>query len=94
MYHTDTVLSLILLVFEILDIPKTKVKDYFLKKLDFITNKCFAQGVFRKYPTKKISAALQLSQYIVMCTNFLIIYPCKRAITVNKIHCPYKQSLS
>ena len=32
----DTVLSLI----EMMKIPKTKVEAYFLKKLDFVTNKC------------------------------------------------------
>ena len=38
MYCMDTVLSLILLVFEMLKIPKTKVEAHFLKKLDFVTN--------------------------------------------------------
>ena len=36
MYRMDTVLSLILLVFEMLKIPKTKVEAHFLKKLDFV----------------------------------------------------------
>ena len=104
MYRMDTVLSLILLVFEMLEISKTKVEAHFLKKLDFVTNKCLAQDAFRKCPrtTENLSkyTASQLSQYIVMCTNFLIIsyilqsYPNKRAILVNDMHGPYKQSLS
>ena len=104
MYRMDTVLSLILLVFEMLEISKTKVEAHFLKKLDFVTNKCLAQDAFRKCPrtTENLSkyTASQLSQYIVMCTNFLIIsyilqnYPNKRAILVNEMHGPYKQSLS
>ena len=48
MYRMDTVLSLILLVFEMLKIPKTKVEAHFLKKLDFVTNKCLALDAFRK----------------------------------------------
>ena len=50
MYRMDTVLSLILLVFEMLKIPKTKVETHFLKKLDFVTNKCLAQDAFGKCP--------------------------------------------
>ena len=77
MYRMDTVLSLILLAFEMLKIPKTKVEAHFLKKLDFVTNKCLALDAFGKCPrtTENLSkyTALQLSQYIVMCTNFLII---------------------
>ena len=48
MYRMDTVLSLILLVSEMLKIPKTKVKAHFLKKLNFVTNTCLAQDAFRK----------------------------------------------
>ena len=77
MYRMDTVLSLILLVSEMLQIPKSKVEAHFLKKLDFVTNKCLALDVFGKCPrtTENLSkyTVLQLSQYIVMCTNFLII---------------------
>ena len=66
MYRMDTVLSLILLVFEMLKIPKTKVEAHFLKKLDFVTNKCLAQDAFRKCPrsTENLSkyTASQLSQ--------------------------------
>ena len=48
MYHMATVFSLILLVFEMLNIPKTKAEAHFLKKLDFVTNKCLAQDAFGK----------------------------------------------
>ena len=104
MYGMDTVLFFILLVFEMLKIPKINVEVHFLKKLDFVTNKCLAQDAFRKCPrtTENLlkHTALQLSQYIVMCTDFLIIlyilqsYLSKRTISVNEMHCPYKQSLS
>ena len=77
MYSMDTVLSVILLVFEMLKIPKTKVEAHFLKKLDFVTNKCLALDAFGKCPrtTENLSryTALQLSQYIVTCTHFLTI---------------------
>ena len=77
MYHNDVVLSLILLVSEMSKIPKTNVEAHFLKKLDFIAIKCLAQDAFGKCPRtiENLSkyTALQLSQYIVMCTNFLII---------------------
>ena len=43
MYRTDTVLSLILLVSEMLKIPRAKVEVHFLKKLAFVTIKCLAQ---------------------------------------------------
>ena len=97
------VLSLILLVFEMLKIPKTKFEAHFLKRLDFLTNKGLAQDAFRKClrTTENLSkyTVLELSQCIVTCTTFLIIsyilqsYPSKWAILVN-MHCPYKQSLS
>ena len=50
MYHMDTVLSLILLVSEMLKIPRGKVAAHFLKKLAFATNKCLEQDVFGKCP--------------------------------------------
>ena len=69
MYHMDTVLFLILLVFEILKIPKTKAEAHFLKKLDFVTNKCLPVDAFGKCPrtTESLSkyTALQPSQDIV-----------------------------
>ena len=78
MYRIDTVLPLTLLVFEMLKIPKTKVETHFLKKLDFVINKCLALDAFEKCPrtieNHSKYTALQLSQYIVMCTNFLILY--------------------
>ena len=57
MYSIDDVLSLILLVSEMLKIPRAKVKVRFLKRLAFLTNKCLAQGDCREYPrtTENIS---------------------------------------
>ena len=57
MYHMDTVLPLILLVSDMLKIPRAKVKAHFLKKLAFVTNKCLAQDSFGKCPrtTKNLS---------------------------------------
>ena len=49
----DTVLSLILLVSEILIIPKTEFEANFLKKLAFVTNKCFPQDAFGKCPENR-----------------------------------------
>ena len=77
MYRMDAVLSLILLVSDVLKISKIKVEAHFLKKLNFVTNKCLTRDAFEKCPriTENLSksTALQLSQYIVMNTNFLII---------------------
>ena len=50
MYLMDTMLSLILLVFEMLKISRAKVKAHFLKKFAFVTNRCLAQDAFRKFP--------------------------------------------
>ena len=73
MYRMDAVLSLILLVSDVLKIPKIKVEAHFLKKLNFVSNKCLTRDAFEKCPrtTENLSkfTALQLSQYIVMCTN-------------------------
>ena len=52
MHLMDSVLSLILLISEMLKTPETKVEAHFLKKLDFVTNKCLAQDAFRKCPGK------------------------------------------
>ena len=86
------------------DVENSKVEAHFLKKLDFVTNKCLAQDALGKCPgtIENLSkyTVFPLSQYIVMCTNFLIIscilqsYPNKWAISVNEMRCPYKQSLS
>ena len=46
----DTVLHLILLVSEMLKIPRVKVETHFLKKLAFVTNKCLAREAFGKCP--------------------------------------------
>ena len=53
MYRMDTVLSLILLVSEMLKIPRAKVEAHFLKELAFVTNKYLAQDTFRKCPRTK-----------------------------------------
>lgn len=50
MYQMDTVWSLILLVSEMLKIPRTKVETNFLKKLDFMTSKYLVQDAFGKLP--------------------------------------------
>ena len=50
MYRKHTVLSLILLVSEMLKIPRAKFEAHFLKKLNFVTNKCLAQDAFGKFP--------------------------------------------
>ena len=46
----NTMLSLSLLVSEMLQIPRAKVEDHFLKKLAFVTNKCLAQDAFGEFP--------------------------------------------
>ena len=73
MYRMDAVF-LILLVSDVLKIPKIKVEAHFLNKLNFVTNKCLTRDAFEKCPrtTENLSkfTALQLSQYIVMCTNY------------------------
>ena len=90
MHPMYTVLSLILLVFEMLKIPKTKVEAHFLKKLDFVTNKCLAQDALRKCQrtTENFSkyTALQLSKYIVMCTNFLSSLIFYKAVPVKELY--------
>ena len=63
MYRMDSVLYLILLISEMLNITKAKVKTHFLEKLAFVTNKCFAQDAFRKYP--RITE--NLSNYTAVC---------------------------
>ena len=50
MYRMGTLLSLILLVSEMLKIPKYKAEAHFLKKLAFVTNNCLAQDAVGKYP--------------------------------------------
>ena len=67
MYRMDAVLSLVLLVSDVLKIPKIKVEAHFLKKLNFVTNKCLTRDAFEKCPrtTENLSkfTALQLSQF-------------------------------
>ena len=62
MHRIDTMLSLILLVSEMLKIPRVKVDVHFLKKLAFVTNKCLAHNAFRKFPM----ATENLSKYIAV----------------------------
>ena len=50
MYRMDILLSLILLVSEMLKIPRTKVKAHFLKKFAFVTSNCLVQDPFGKCP--------------------------------------------
>ena len=50
MYLMDTLLSLILLVFEMLKIPRVKVETHFLKKLAFVTNNFLVQDTFGECP--------------------------------------------
>ena len=50
MYRMDTVLSLILLVSEMLKIPREKVEVHLFKKLTFLTHECLAQDTFEKCP--------------------------------------------
>ena len=66
MYRVDTVLSLILLVSERLKIPRTKVETNFLKKINFVTNKWFAQDAFGKYQmtTKNLSKQTVVWEYL------------------------------
>ena len=59
----DFVLLLILLISEMLNITKAKVKTHFLEKLAFVTSKCLAQDAFRKYPT----ITENLSNYTAVC---------------------------
>ena len=76
MYRMDILLSLILLVSEMLKIPKTKIEAHFLKKTDFVNSKCLAQEAFEKCPstTENLSkhTALQFSQYMVISQIFLL----------------------
>ena len=50
MYRMDSVLPLILLVSEMLTIPRAKVEAHFLKNLVFVTDKCLTQDIFGKCP--------------------------------------------
>ena len=72
MYRMYAVLSLILLVSEMLNVPRAKVEGRFLKKFDFATNICLAQDAFRKCPRTKES----LSKYTAVCefSAFLISF--------------------
>ena len=77
MYRMDTVLSLILLVSEMLKIPRTKVEAHFLKKLAFVTNRCLAPDAFGKCArtTENLSKYTQdVSSYVRKCYVHLVHY--------------------
>ena len=46
----NTLSSFILLVFEMLKIPRAKIEAHFFNKFVFVTNKSLAQDAFRKCP--------------------------------------------
>ena len=73
MYLTDTVLAVILLVFEMLKIPSIKVEAHFLKKLAFVTTKCLAQDASENIQGKQKTFPNTQHTRIVLCINFLII---------------------
>ena len=73
MCRMDAVLSLIMLVSEMLKIPRAKVEAHFLKKLAFVINKCLVQDALQKMSkgnTKPFKT--HSSMQIVMCRNFPI----------------------
>ena len=72
MYRMDTVLSLILLVSEMLKIPRLKVAAHFLQTC-FYNQQKFSTRYLRKMPKdNKKPFKIHSSTRIVMCTNFLI----------------------
>ena len=95
MYRMYTVLSLILLVSEMLKVPRAKFEGRFLKKFDFATNICLAQDAFRKCPRTKESFKIHSSMRIFYFPHFFY-----EAILVSELHrllrciASYKQSLS
>ena len=62
MYRMNIVLSLILLVSDMLKIPRAKVEVHFLKKFAFVTSKCLAQDDSGKCPR----TTENLSKYTVV----------------------------
>ena len=94
-YHMDIVLSLILIVSQMLKLPRAKVEVHFLNKFVFVINKCLAQDPFRNRKPFKIHRITRR----VMCTIFLFsVY--FNAILLSELYLlsrcpsPYKQSLS
>ena len=79
----DTMLLLILLVFEMMKIPRDKVEVHFRKKLAFVTNKCLTQGAFGKCPrtTENLSKHTVVAEYALISLWSCIFkkrnYPCK-----------------
>ena len=72
MYRVDTVLSLILLVSERLKIPRTKVETNFLKKINFVTNKWFAQDAFGKYQMTTENLSKQTVVWEYLCAQIFL----------------------
>ena len=101
MFLMDTVLSLILLVSEMVKIPRAKVEAHFLKKLAFVTNKGLGQDAFGKCPRPTENLSKYTEVRGKLCAQFFlfsrIFY---KAILVHDLYrlprciAPYKQSLS
>ena len=90
MYCMDTVLPLIVLAFEMLKIPKTKVEARFLKKRDFVTNKCLALGSFENVQgQQKTFQNTQRHSFhnTQLCAQiFLLSYIFYKAIPVSELY--------
>ena len=61
----DTVLSMILLVSDMLKVPRAKLEANFLKKLTYVTNNYLAHDAFGKCPR----TTGNLSKYTVVYVN-------------------------
>ena len=75
MYRMDTVFFFILLVFEMLKIPRAKHEACFLKKLAFVTSKCLAQNISGecRRATENISKKQQnANSYVQKFFHFLV----------------------
>ena len=95
MYHIDSLLFLILLVSEMLKIPRTKVEAHFLKKTCFCNEQQFSTRCLRKMSKdNRKPFKIHSSTRIAICTIFLIFYYIlqsylsKWAISVVEMHCP------
>ena len=100
-YCTDTVLSLILLVSEMLKIPRPKFEAHFLKKRAFVTNRCLAQDAFEKNVLEKQKTFQNTRQHansymykFFIISYILQSYSGKWAILVTKMHCPTQPHIS
>ena len=54
--------------------PRAKVEAHVIKKFDFITKKCMAQGAFRKCPRRTENLSKYTAIREQLCTNFVISY--------------------